>query len=76
MRSLADTVAPRSICRSAEYKLIGRLNLSAILTAIGDGHDRQVSPVFSKPGEGAIFAQALDEDAVIEYQDPHHVTTS
>ena len=67
LRSLADTAAPGSITRSAEYKLIGRLNLSAIGERIGDGHDRQVSPVFSKPGEGAGCAQALDEDAAIEY---------
>lgn len=57
-RRLADTAAPGSI-RSAEYKLIGRLNLSTILTAIGDGHDRPVSPVFSKPGEGAAPIRRL-----------------
>ena len=64
--SLADTAAPGSV-RSAEYKLIGRLNLSAIGERIGERHYRQVSPVFSQPGERAGSAQALDEDAAIEY---------
>ena len=54
--SLADTAAPGSV-RSAQYKLIGRLNLSAIGERIGERHDRQVSPVFNAEMRAQYLAE-------------------